>query len=547
MLRVDGCGVVHFVPSVAWGEMSSLKAVCERLARLNDELADTSLWALFTAHPDRVAALSRHLVLGDDEVLLDLSKQHVTGDVLSALVDLAAAAGVAERRDAMYRGDVVNESENRPALHVALRSTSPDLGVSREHAERARREMTRLCEFADSVRAGALGDVRTVVNVGIGGSELGPATLYEGLCADADPAISVRWLANVDPYEFHREVRDLDPATTLVIVCSKTFTTAETLSNARFAARWLGDHAARRLVAVTAHTDAARSSGLPFVEVFEFWEWVGGRYSVAGAPSLAVAVAHSGATLLRVLDGMQSMDRHFATAPLAENLPVLLGALEWWNVVVRGHGSRAVVVYSSALRRLPEHLAQLEMESTGKSVDRNGAPLVARTPVTWGGVGTSVQHAFFQALHQGVEMPPTEFVGFSQVARVVTGDPRARDAHDTLVSNMFAQSRALAFGSHLAGSATDPHRAMPGNRPSTTLLVSRCSPEAIGALLALYEHATFVRGVLWGMNTFDQWGVELGKSIAKDVAASFVQGDAGALDSSSAMLVDTHRRWRTSS
>jgi glucose-6-phosphate isomerase len=527
--------------------MSSLKAARERLARLNDGLGDTSLWELFAAHPDRVATLSRHLVLGDDEMLLDLSKQHLTGDVMSALVDLVAAAGVAERRDAMYRGDAVNESENRPALHVALRSTSHELGISREHAERARRELHRMCEFADSVRAGALGDVRTVVNVGIGGSELGPATLYEALCADADPAVTVRWLANVDPYEFHREVRDLDPATTLVVVCSKTFTTTETLSNARFAARWLGDHASRRLVAVTARTDAARSSGLPFADVFEFWEWVGGRYSVAGAPSLAVAVAHSGATLRRVLAGMESMDRHFGTAPLAENLPVLLGALEWWNVVVRGHGSRAVVVYSSALRRLPEHLAQLEMESNGKSVDRSGAPLTARTPITWGGVGTSVQHAFFQALHQGVDMPPTEFVGFSQVARVVADDPVARDAHDTLVSNMFAQSRALAFGSHLTGSVPDPHRSMPGNRPSTTLLVSKCSPEAIGALLALYEHATFVHGVLWDVNPFDQWGVELGKSIAKDVAASFVQGDTGALDSSSAMLVDTHRRWRTSS
>ena len=547
MLRVDGCGLVYFAPSVAWGEMSSLKAAHERLTRLNDGLGDTSLWALFASRPGRVAELSRHLVLGDDEMLLDLSKQHVTREVLSALVDLAAAAGVAERRDAMYRGDAVNESENRPALHVALRSTSHDLGVSREHAERAQGELRRVCEFADSVREGGLGDVRAVINIGIGGSELGPATLHEGLCADADPAITVRWLANVDPYEFHREVRDLDPATTLVVVCSKTFTTAETLANARFAARWLGDHASRRLVAVTANVDAARSSGLPFVDVFEFWDWVGGRYSVAGAPSLAVAIAHSGTTLRRVLAGMESMDRHFATAPLAENLPVLLGALEWWNVVVRGHGSRAVVVYSSALRRLPEHLAQLEMESNGKSVDRHGAPLTARTPVTWGGVGTSVQHAFFQALHQGVGMPPTEFVGFSQPARVVADDPVARDAHDTLVSNMFAQSRALAFGSQLVGSATDPQRTMPGNRPSTTLLVSRCSPEALGALLALYEHATFVRGVLWGVNPFDQWGVELGKSIAKDVAASFVEGDAGALDSSSALLVDTHRRWRTSS
>ncbi len=527
--------------------MSSLKAAQERLARLNDDLGDASLWALFAAHPDRAAILSRHLVLGDDEMLLDLSKQHVTGEVLSALVDLASVAGVVERRDAMFRGDIVNESESRPALHVALRSTSTDSTVSGEHAERARRETHRLCEFADSVRQGMLGDVRTVINVGIGGSELGPATLYEGLCADADPAITVRWLANVDPYEFHREVRDLDPATTLVVVCSKTFTTAETLANARFAARWLGHHAPRRLVAVTADVDAARSSSLPFVDVFEFWDWVGGRYSVAGAPSLAVAIAHSGSTLRRVLAGMESMDRHFVTAPLGENLPVLLGALEWWNVVVRGHGSRAVVVYSSALRRLPEHLAQLEMESNGKSVDRTGAQVTARTPVTWGGVGTSAQHAFFQALHQGVGMPPTEFVGFSQAARVVAADSVARDAHDTLVSNLFAQSRALAFGSHLGGSATDPHRAMPGNRPSTTLLVSRCSPESIGALLALYEHATFVRGVLWGVNSFDQWGVELGKSIARDVAASFVQGDAGALDSSSALLVDTHRRWRTSS
>lgn len=537
---------MHFVPSVAWGEMSSLKAARERLARLNDALGDASLWDLFAADPNRARVLSRHLVLGADEILLDLSKQHLTADIVTGLAELAVLAGVVEHRDAMFRGDAVNESENRPALHVALRSSSADLGVPREHAERARREMTRLCGFADAVRAGALGDVRAVVNVGIGGSELGPATLYEGLCADADPAVPVRWLANVDPYEFHREVRDLDPATTLVVVCSKTFTTTETISNAHRVAQWLGDHAPRRLVAVTARAEIARSSDLPFVDVFEFWDWVGGRYSVAGAPSLAVAVAHSGATLQRVLAGMESMDRHFVTAPLAENLPVLLGALEWWNVVVRGHSSRAVVAYSSALRRLPDHLAQLEMESNGKSVDRSGAPVIDRTPVTWGGVGTSVQHAFFQALHQGVGMPPTEFVGFSQPARVVASDPAAREQHDALVSNLFAQSRALAFGSKLTGDTTDPHRVMPGNRPSTTLLVSQCSPESIGALLALYEHATFVRGVLWGVNSFDQWGVELGKSIAKDVAAAFVQGDVGALDSSSAMLVDTHRRWRTS-
>jgi len=525
--------------------MSSLKAARERLTRLNDELGGTSLWELFTADADRARTLSRHLVLGTDELLLDLSKQHVTTDVLAALVDLAVAAGVESRRDAMFRGEVVNESENRPALHVALRSTSDDLGVPTEHADLARREMRRVCDFADSVRSGALGDVRTVLNIGIGGSELGPATLYEGLCADADPAVTVHWLSNIDPYEFHREVRDLDPATTLVVVCSKTFTTGETLANAQLAARWLGAHAERRLVAVTARPDVARASGIPFVDVFGFWDWVGGRYSVAGAPSLAVAVAHSGATLRRVLAGMEAMDRHFATAPSGENVPVLLGALEWWNVAVRGHSSRAVVVYASALRRLPEHLAQLEMESAGKSVDDTGAPVTERTPLTWGGVGTSTQHAFFQALHQGVAMPPTEFVGFSRPARVVGADPIAIANHDALVSNLVAQSRALAFGSHLeTGATTDARRYMPGNRPSTTLLLSRCSPESLGALLALYEHATFVRAVLWGVNPFDQWGVELGKSLARDVAASIDARDTAATDSSSAMLVAAHRRWR---
>jgi glucose-6-phosphate isomerase len=395
--------------------------------------------------------------------------------------------------------------------------------------------------------------VRTVVNVGIGGSELGPATLYEGLCADDDPQIPVRWLANVDPYEFHRETRDLDPATTLVIVCSKTFGTIETLTNARHAAQWLGDHADTRLVAVTARPDAARASGLPFLEVFEFWDWVGGRFCVASAASLAVVIAHSPETFDRVLAGMEAMDRHFVTAPLADNLPVLMATLEWWNCVVRNHTARAIVAYASALRRLPEHLAQLEMESNGKSVDRNGAGAVARTPTVWGGVGTSAQHAFFQALHQGNGAVPVEFVGFSQPARVVAADADAIGRHDVLVSNMFAQSRALAFGSTVDPSATTAgHRNMPGNRPSTTLLVARCSPEALGALLALYEHATFVRGTVWNVNSFDQWGVELGKTLARNVTDQLAARtdsqhptDGSRGDSSSDLLVATHRRWRT--
>lgn len=532
--------------------MSSLDVAQRRLAQLNDALSGTSLADLFASDPGRANRLSRHLVLGDEEFLLDLSKQHLTDDVLAALVDFARESNVESRRDEMFAGAAVNVSEDRAALHVALRSTSNELGVSESHRTVARREIRRAYEFAEAVRAGKFGAVRAILNVGIGGSELGPATLYEALCADADPQIPVRWLVNVDPYEFHRETRDLDPATTLVIVCSKTFGTVETLTNARRAARWLGAHADKRLVAVTARPDAARASGLSFLDVFEFWDWVGGRFCVGSTASLAVAVAHSPTTFERVLAGMESMDRHFVTAPLADNIPVLLAGLEWWNCVVRDHAARAVVAYASALRRLPEHLAQLEMESNGKSVDREGATGVARTPTVWGGVGTAVQHAFFQALHQGHGAVPVEFVGFSRTARVVADDPDASRRHDVLVSNMFAQSRALAFGSTVDPDGVSAgHRHMPGNRPSTTLLVAQASPESIGALLALYEHATFVRGVLWNVNSFDQWGVELGKNLARDVADVLVESgdpDRAAVvsvgDSSSNLLVASHRRWR---
>jgi len=508
----------------------------------------------FAADPGR----DRRCCLEAAGLFVDWSRHRADHRTIELLLALAQERALDTWTRRLFDGEAVNGTERRAALHTALRARAHtgDAAAASAAIDQATRIREAACAFAHAVRDGRVRGHRgaaftDVVNLGIGGSDLGPTLVASALAGEDDPGPCMHPVSGLDPRELRETLRALDPGRTLVVVSSKSFGTLETLANARLARQWvvgaLGEEAVQEhFAAATGNAAAALAFGIAPGRIFDVPAWVGGRYSLWSAVGLPAMIALGPSRFDRLLAGARAMDRHFAEASPGHNLPLLLGLLGLWCTNFLGAGCHAVLPYDYRLRELPAHL-QLEMESNGKSVDRHGAPLTARTPVTWGGVGTSVQHAFFQALHQGVGMPPTEFVGFSQPARVVADDPVARDAHDTLVSNMFAQSRALAFGSHLVGSATDPQRTMPGNRPSTTLLVSRCSPEALGALLALYEHATFVRGVLWGVNSFDQWGVELGKSIAKDVAASFVEGDAGALDSSSALLVDTHRRWRTSS
>jgi glucose-6-phosphate isomerase len=529
--------------------MSGARSVPTRLAALAQSLSSVSLRAMFAADPRRAAALSRTLPLGDCELLADFSKQHVDAEVVDELLVAAREAGVFALRDRMLAGDAINLTEHRAVTHAAMRATSDATapGNLRAAAEAS------LCEMRDCVRA-TPATITHVVNIGIGGSDLGPALLCDALAATRPPVREVRFGSNIDPLDLDRAVAGLDPQRTLFVVCSKSFGTQETMANARRAAAWL---AAGRVadprahfIAVTARPGRVPVSGLPVGRVLSMPESVGGRYSVSSAVSVAVALGFGTEAFDDVRDGMRLVDEHFAGAAARDNVPLLLGLVWWWNSTLLGRGSVAVVPYSRALALLPAYLQQLVMESNGKSVGADGLPVATSTPVVWGGVGTNAQHAFFQMLHQGTQIVPCDFVGHS----AALGSSRAD--HDVLVANMFAQSQALAFGvteSEAGGDAAlRPHRATPGNRPSTTLLFSRLTPRAVGALIAAYEHATFVQGAMWGVNSFDQWGVELGKKLAAQVeraiageSAPYGEGNGG-IDASTAGLVERHRRWRES-
>jgi glucose-6-phosphate isomerase len=385
-----------------------------------------------------------------------------------------------------------------------------------------------------------------VVNLGIGGSDLGPALLCDSLAAMRPPVRGVRFASNIDPLDLDRALQGLDPAHTVVVVCSKSFGTSETLANARRAADWLvkGGVADPRahMLAVTSQPSKVESTGLPVGHVLGMPESVGGRFSLSSAVSVAVALGFGVAALDDVRDGMRLVDEHFVAAMPRDNVPLLLGLVWWWNSAVLGYQSTAVVPYSRAIALLPAYLQQLIMESNGKGVDRDGQPISSSSPVVWGGTGTNAQHAFFQLLHQGTLTVPCDFVGHSAALGASATD------HDVLVANMIAQSQALAFGVTPEEVGGDPrlraHRATPGNRPSTTLLFSRLTPRAVGALVATYEHATFVQGVMFGLNSFDQWGVELGKQLAAKVALDINGTPSAASDASTAQLIARHRHWR---
>lgn len=523
--------------------MSGARSLPASLATLAQAMRATTLRELFAADSHRATNLSHDLACGGTELFIDFSKQAITTAVLDTLIDEAQTRGVFARRDAMLAGEPINRTENRAVTHVAMRATDDRTAPARLRSEVQAGE-SALRDFI----AGVPTSITHVVNLGIGGSDLGPALAYDAISAMQSPLRTVRFAANIDPLDLDRALDGLDPAHTLVVVCSKSFGTSETLANARRATDWLrqggvGD-VKQHLVAVTAQPERVASSGLPIGTVLTMPESVGGRYSLASAVGVSVALAFGLPVFDAVRAGMRDVDLHFATAPARENVALLFGLVAWWNTAVLGHPTTAVLPYSRALAMLPGYLAQLVMESNGKWVDERGEVLDSSSAIVWGAVGTNAQHAVFQALHQGHQVVPCDFIAHSRALGTSPAD------HDALIANMIAQSQALAFGvtaDEVGGDAQlRTHRATPGNRPSTTLLLAQLTPGAVGALVALYEHSTFVQGAMWGLNSFDQWGVELGKRLAGDIAAALsTGGTANAThDASTTQLVAMHRRWR---
>ena len=521
--------------------MSGAHSVPPHLASLARSLTTRTLRQLFTDDANRTAKLSRRIDLGDSELLFDFSKQLVDAEIVAQLVDAAGKVGVSSTIKKLIAGDVVNQTERRAATHVAMRAKSEITATPTLLAETARLERD-----LRAVVARVPGSITHIVNLGIGGSDLGPAMLCDALSAMRPPMRTVRFASNIDPLDLDRAIAGLDPRHTLFVVCSKSFGTTETMANADRAARWLVagrvDDARAHMIAVTSQPERAKTSGLPIGNVLEIPASVGGRFSVSSAVSLAVALGYGIESFDQIRDGMRMVDEHFVSAAPIENVPLLLGLLWWWNTAALGFPSVAVVPYSAVLGLLPTYLQQLVMESNGKGVDTDGRPVAMSSPVVWGGTGTNSQHAFFQMLHQGTHVVPCDFIGHSAALGSSASE------HDALVANMFAQSAALAFGvtrDEVGGEPTlQDHRATPGNRPSSTLLFSRLTPRALGALIALYEHATLVQGVMFGVNSFDQWGVELGKQLAGEVLQDMNGTPSSRADASTNALVAQHLRWR---
>ena len=503
----------------------------DALRRHHDQVADTTLRELFADDPDR----GRELTMTVGDLYIDYSKHRVTRDTLALLVDLARAAHLEERRDAMFSGEHINTSENRAVLHTALRLPRDAKLVvdGQDVVADVHAVLDAMGDFTDRLRdgrwTGATGErIKTVVNIGIGGSDLGPVMVYQALRHYADAGISARFVSNVDPADLVAKLDGLDPATTLFIVASKTFSTLETLTNATAARRWLIDAlgnaaVSKHFVAVSTNRKLVDAFGINTDNMFGFWDWVGGRYSVDSAIGLSLMAVIGREAFADFLSGFHIMDRHFATAPLAENAPVLLGLIGLWYSDFFGAETRAVLPYSNDLSRFAAYLQQLTMESNGKSVRADGTPVTADTgEIFWGEPGTNGQHAFYQLLHQGTRLIPADFIGFSQPIDDLPTADGTGSMHDLLMSNFFAQTQVLAFGktaAEIAGEGTPadvvPHKVMPGNRPSTSILATRLTPSVLGQLIALYEHQVFTEGVIWGIDSFDRWGVELGKTQAK--------------------------------
>jgi glucose-6-phosphate isomerase len=533
------------------------------VAQHHAAVAPRHLRDLFADDPGRVEALTT----SGADLVMDYSKHRITRDTVPLLTSLARRAGLPERIETMFTGVHINTSEDRAVLHTALRlPDDASLTVDgQDVVADVHAVLAKMARFADAVRAGEwtghTGEhIRTVVNIGIGGSDLGPVMAYEALRAYSDRALTFRFVSNIDPTDVTEALVDLDPATTLFIVSSKTFTTLETLTNARAARQWLveglgGDESAvaKHFVAVSTNAVEVRKFGIDEANMFGFWDWVGGRYSLDSAIGLSLMVAIGPDQYGQFLAGMHAMDNHFRSTPLEENLPVIAGMLNIWYANFFDVETHAVLPYSQYLHRLPAYLQQLTMESNGKSVRADGSPVTTTTgEIFWGEPGTNGQHAFYQLLHQGTRLVPADFIGFAQPNHELPVDADT-DMHDLFMSNLFAQSAALAFGKtaeEIAAEGTPaalvPHKVMPGNRPSTTILAAKLTPSTLGQLIAFYEHVTFVEGVIWGIDSFDQWGVELGKVMARQFGPTLTDRDPdmSELDASTAALIGLYRQWR---
>jgi len=521
-------------------------------------LQKRSLRELFAEDPVR----GEKLTAEDAGVYLDFSKQRLTGQTLRLLCALADESEVRQRIDAMFRGDKINVTENRAVLHVALRAPpGTSILVDGENVvPGVHRVLERMADFAVRVRDGTWHGhsgrrMRNIVNIGIGGSDLGPVMAYEALRHYSERSLTFRFVSNVDATDFAEAVRDLDPAETLFIVASKTFTTLETMTNAGAAREWLvaGMHGdakavARHFVAVSTNASRVTEFGIDVANMFGFWDWVGGRYSMESAIGLSTMLAIGPDHFRAMLGGFREMDEHFLGAPFERNLPVLMGLVALWNNNFLGAPTVAVLPYEQYLKRFPAYLQQLTMESNGKSVTEDGRPVGCDTgPIYWGEPGTNGQHSFYQLIHQGTRLIPCDFIAFASSLN----PPQAQ--HDMLIANVFAQAEALAFGKTAAEVKADgtpdglvPHRVFEGNRPSSTILLDALTPAALGKLVALYEHSVYAQGAIWGIDPFDQWGVELGKVLAQRIIPELDASTTPELghDSSTNALIRRYRQRR---
>ena len=516
------------------------------LAKVYEEKKDLNLRELFAADADR----ARNFTFDAAGLHVDLSKNLIDGDIVKQLVEVAKAADLEARRDSMFAGEHINNTEDRAVLHTALRiPAEDDLTVDgQDVAADVHEVLGRMRDFATALRSGAwLGHtghtIKKVVNIGIGGSDLGPAMAAKALRSYEVAGISAEFVSNVDPADMAATLDGLDAESTLFIIASKTFTTQETLTNAHAARRWLieqfdGDESAvaKHFVAVSTNAEKVAEFGIDTENMFPFWNWVGGRYSVDCAIGLSLMCTIGPMDFMRFLEGFHAMDEHFRTTPLEENVPALMGLLGVWYTNFFGAQTHAVLPYSQDLGRFPAYLQQLTMESNGKSVRRDGTAVTVPSTgeIYWGEPGTNGQHAFFQLMHQGTRLIPADFIGFARPKQDFPTADGSGSMHDLLMGNFFAQTKVLAFGKtaeEIAAEGVDeaivPHKVMPGNRPTTTILAEELTPQTLGALIALYEHIVFTQGVIWDINSFDQWGVELGKQQANDLAPA-VSGAAAA-------------------
>jgi glucose-6-phosphate isomerase len=531
----------------------------EALRAHHAEVKDTHLRDLFAKDPERGHRFAVEAV----GVYADFSKQRITSRTLELLLSLAAERSLGKRMEAMFNGEHINKTEDRAVLHVALRAPkTATIKVDGENVvPQVHEVLDRMADFSERVRSGAWKGhtgkrIKNVINIGIGGSDLGPVMAYEALRHETDRALTVRFVSNVDGTDIAEATRDLDPAETLFIVASKTFTTAETMENAGSARTWLlaqlKDNAAvaKHFVALSTNAAEVKKFGIDTANMFGFWDWVGGRYSMDSAIGLSTMIAIGSKAFRELLGGFHAMDEHFRTAPFEKNLPVLMGLIGVWNNDFLGAHTVGVMPYDQYLKRFPAYLQQLTMESNGKRVTLGGETVGFETgPIYWGEPGTNGQHSFYQLIHQGTRLIPCDFIGFCQTLNAVGHH------HDLLMANLFAQGEALAFGKtpeQLRGEgvpeALVPHKTFTGNRPSTTLLLDRLTPYALGALVALYEHSVFTQAAIWDINAFDQWGVELGKVLAKKIGSELESKAEPKLshDSSTNTLIQKYRARRHS-